>query len=275
MKKIILQIIKNKLKLIFHALIISNKTFGDIQNICLKINKKCYLGNINDQLLIPIDKIILPHILKYGNWEKYIIDIISQNIKQKSIFLDIGANIGLITRQLLIKKIKFKKIYCFEPDIKKLNLIKFNLKKFKNVEILNYGLGKRQRSRLIYRDIYNFGNSSFLKKTSFSSLSKIKNINNFFKKNMFHNNYPLIYKSDTQGMDGEIILELKEKYLSQIKILIIEVSNHKILLKNSDKLIKIIQSFKKFYINEKKINNIEVILEKIKNFEEFDLIMVK
>ena len=39
-------------------------------------------------------------------------------------------------------------------------------------------------------------------------------------KNLSSNKLPIIYKSDTQGMDEEIIFSLKETFLKNIEIII-------------------------------------------------------
>ena len=75
-------------------------------------------------------------------------------------------------------------------------------------------------------------------------------------------------------MDEEIILSLKETFLKNIEILIIEISNNKAILKNMNKFNKIIKFFSKFYIHNQRVSKKNV-LNKIKSRNEFDLIMVK
>ena len=194
--------------------------------------------------------------------------------KRRFIFLDIGANIGLISRQVINSKINISKIFCFEPDKEKIKFIRYNLANYKNIKIMNYGLGKKDINLKLYKNIYNFGDTSFIKKTSNFSKAKVKNINNFFMKNLSSNKLPIIYKSDTQGMDEEIIFSLKETFLKNIEILIIEISNNKENLKNMNKFNKITKFFSKFYIHNKMVSK-KNLLNKIKSKNEFDLIMIK
>ena len=93
-------------------------------------------------------------------------------------------------------------------------------------------------------------------------------------KNLSSNKLPIIYKSDTQGMDEEIILSLKEKFIKNIEILIIEISNNKVIFKNMNKFNKLINFFSKFYIHNKMVSK-KNLLDNIKSKNEFDLIMVK
>ncbi len=275
MKKYLSPLIKNSFKTIFKSFILSKKIYVDIDFISLKILKKCSLGKKNDSILVPIDSIILPSLLKNGAWERHLINIVKKySKKNKYIFLDIGANIGLISRQILNTNIEIHRVFCFEPDKEKINLINYNLSRYKNIKIMNYGFGKKDTKMRLYKNIYNSGDSSFQKKTSNFSKANIKNINNFFLNNLSTNQFPIIYKSDTQGMDEEIIFSLKDKFLKKIQIMIIEISNPQKLLKNIKKFKKIIEHFSKFYFNEKTISKANL-LKKIKLKVEFDLVMIK
>ena len=85
----------------------------------------------------------------------------------------------------------------------------------------------------------------------------------------------MIYKSDTQGMDEEIFINLKKKYFDKISIVIIEITNHKFILQNKKKFLSRLNSFK--IMNNKNLTNINTsqILNKINNREEFDLFLKK
>ena len=250
MKKYLSPLIKNSFKTIFKSYILSKKVYVDIDYLNMKILKNCSIGQKNENIILPIDNIILPSVLKTGAWENHIIKLVKKYSKNRRfIILDIGANIGLISRQVINSKINISKVFCFEPDKEKVKFIKHNLSKYKNIKIMNYGLGKKDINLKLYKNIYNFGDTSFIKKTSNFSKAKVKNINNFFMKNLSSNKLPIIYKSDTQGMDEEIILSLKEKFIKNIEILIIEISNNKVIFKNMNKFNKLINFFSKFYIH--------------------------
>ena len=61
----------------------------------------------------------------------------------------------------------------------------------------------------------NSGDSSFVKKKKNYQICKINNINLFIKKNQkFIKNNNFIYKSDTQGMDEEIFMNIEDKYFN-------------------------------------------------------------
>ena len=86
MKKYLSPIIKNSFKTIFKSYILSKKVYVDIDYINLKILKNCSLGQKNESIILPIDNIILPSILKSGAWESHIIKIIKKYSKKEGLF---------------------------------------------------------------------------------------------------------------------------------------------------------------------------------------------
>lgn len=275
MKKYLTRLIKNKHKFILKSLIEAKSIYGEINYFTFELKKKCMLGSKGERIIIPLDEIMTSYILRYGCWDPEIVNFIKNNIQTKdNIIIDIGANIGLITRQLILAKIKYKKIFCIEPNSENFKLLKKNLSFFKNIKYLNFGLGKKKRVSKIYLNKYNFGDYSFKTKTSKFEKAMIENVNSFFKKNI-KNNKNLIYKSDTQGMDEEILFSIDKKYFQNINILIIEITNHNIILKNKDYFITILNNFKKFSSKNSKSLSINEILNKIENKNEFDLFMSK
>jgi hypothetical protein len=84
----------------------------------------------------------------YGSHELEILDFIKKKIikkKNNRIFLDIGANIG--NHSLNLQKY-FKKIICFEPHPLIFCILKLNLQYFDNIQLLNYGLSKKNQKVL-------------------------------------------------------------------------------------------------------------------------------
>lgn len=81
------------------------------------------------KLYIHNNDLISSHLIRYGNWESYHDNIISEYIKKDSIVLDIGANIGIFTTKCANK---CKCVYSFEPYIKNYELL------IKNININNF-----------------------------------------------------------------------------------------------------------------------------------------
>ncbi len=274
MKKYLSKFIKNHYKTIFKSLVESKSKNSSINKLEIELKNSCKLGKKKDKIYLIPDEIMTPFILKNGYWDYEIIKFIKKYSKKNSIFFDIGANIGLITKQLIVSNIKFEKIFCFEPEKNSYECLKKNLSNNKIVNTYNFGLGAKNQKLKLYKNDMNSGDSSFVKKKKNYQICKINNINLFIKKNQkFIKNNNFIYKSDTQGMDEEIFMNIEDKYFNKINIAIIEISNHKIIKQKERKFFSRIKSFKT--LNDKSFNKISIkeIKNKINKNEEFDLLM--
>lgn len=275
MKKLLSKIIKDNFKTIFKSLLQSKLKNLSIKKLVIELQKNCLLGKKKDKIYLIPDEIVTPYVLKNTCWDYELIHFIKKNIKNKNnIFMDIGANVGLISKQLLTSNIDIKKILCFEPDKNTFECLEKNLSNNKIVNNYNFGLGLKTMNLKLYKNQMNSGDSSFIKKTKIYEICKIKNINLFLKKNyrIINNNY-LIYKSDTQGMDEELFTGVEDKYFKKIRIAIIEITNHKFIIKNSKNFFARIKFFNNLY--DKKLNKVTIneIKNRVKNNEEFDLLM--
>ena len=277
MKKILRYIFLNNFKNIFFMLINSKSEYFEFKKIEIKIKKNCKLGKKNTNLSTRIDQVITPNLLKKGEWEYFTIRFILKFIKNKKIkydFIDIGANIGLTTKQLIASKTKIQNFHCIEPEIENFNILTKNLSPYKNVSFHNFALtDKKDKAKRIYLNKDNFGDYSLLKKSNQkSSIIKTLNVNIFFRKIISKYKIKnIIYKSDTQGFDEIILLSLKEEFLNKINILIIEITNFKYLKNRTLDLINIIKKFD--YVEDQngdKISENEII-NKINKEIEFDI----
>ena len=275
MKKYLSKLIKNHYKTIFKSLVESESKYLSINKLEVELKKNCKLGKNTDKIYLIPDEIITPFVIKNKHWDYEIIKFIKKHkIKTNNVFLDVGSNIGLVSKQLIEANIKIKKFLCFEPNKNSFDCLKLNLSSNKEVNLYNFGLGLKNQNLKLYKNKLNSGDSSFIKKKGNFEICKIKNINSFFKNHKkILAGKSLIYKSDTQGMDEEIFLGLKEKYFNNINIAIIEISNHKFINENEKKFYSRLQSFR--IINDKNLKNINInqIEKKINNKEEFDLFL--
>ena len=259
----------------------SNSKYFSLESIDLKLKKNCKLGKKNNIISTQIDQIITPNILKHGKWDYFLINFLKKiikNKKEKFNFVDIGANIGLISKQLINENINIEKFYCVEPEKKNFLLLTKNLKSNKKFFFYNVALtNKNSKHQKIYLNKNNSGDHSLIrKKNSKSYLVKCVNINIFFKSifNQLKKN-KIIYKSDTQGFDEILILSLEKKYLEQINILMLEISNFSFLRRNKNKLIKLSKNFD--IIEDEYGNKIDQkkLLFKLNQEQEFNIFFAK
>jgi len=257
----------------------SDSKYFEFNKIELKIKKKSKLGKKDDKLITRFDQIITPKILKTGEWEYFVIKFIlkySKNKNNKYHFFDIGSNIGLISKQLLMQNNSIEKLHCIEPEKNNFEILKNNLIQYKNVLFYNFALtNNKLKKKKIFLSKENFGDFSLLKNLNnhYSFIDTV-NINLFFRKMILKYKIKnIIYKSDTQGFDETLIFSLDKKILNKIDILILEISNFKYLMKNKNKLINIIKDFKVIEDERGQKINLDMILKKINKQKEFNLLI--
>ena len=281
MKKILRKLFLNNFKSIFYMIQNSNSNYFDYNKIELVIKKDCCLGVKNTKIQTRIDQIITPNILKKGKWDYFIIKFICKYIKNKTnqfSFIDLGSNIGLITRQLYLKKPDIKNFHCIEPEKENYNILLNNLDSVKNVYTYNCALTNQESGiKKMYLNKNNFGDFSLLKKyNKTNTYINTLNASSFFNKIISkHKINKIIYKSDTQGFDEMIVLSLSKKILDKIDMMILEISNFNYLKKNILQFYALIENYdvKENDIG-KKIDK-EQIKKMISDEVEFNLLLYK
>lgn len=279
MKKYLLKFFKNEYKFLFKALNYSTKSKLKIESLNLIFRTNTHIGKKNEKLILPLDEIIAPRIFNDAKWDYYIIEFIKKNIISKNnYFFDIGANIGLISKQLQSLDLNIKKYFCFEPEINTFKILKKNLRN-NNSHLYNFGLGKKDKKTKIFISNSNKSDNSFYfkkNKNKYSSIVYLKNSNKILsqiiKKNKIKN---IIYKSDTQGMDEEIFLHLNKNILDKIYILIMEISNFDLISKNQKSFLEKLKIFKNIFSENGSKISIYDIKNLIKKGKEFNILAKK
>ena len=281
-KNILKKIFLNKFKSIFFMLQNSKSDFLEIKDISFLIKKKTPLGLKNSVLYSRSDLTITPNLLKNGQWDYFIIDFIKKYKKKLNYdFIDVGANIGLITRQLILKKIKISNFHCIEPEKNNFLLLKKNLEDFKKEKIFFYNIAlvpNNKNLKKIFINKNNFGDFSLIKqnKNSKSINIHIKNVNTFLKKIIHQKNIKnIIYKSDIQGMDEMVALSIDKQIQDKIKIIILEITNIKYLNKELEKFLNFASKFPIMYDENNTKLNLMTIKERIKTNKNFNLLLAK
>ena len=85
----------------------------------------------------------------------------------------------------------------------------------------------------------------------------------------------IIYKSDTQGMDEEIFLNLDYEILDKTYLLILEISNFKFILKNLDKFLNKLEYFRFISTENQSDINLDELKKLIFKKKEFNLLAKK
>ena len=279
--KILINLIVNKFSIIFRALILSKQNNCNISHVDLKFSKNTFLGKTKEIIRLKIDSTNLPKILENGFFDIFIYKFLKKIKIKKIIFIDIGSNQGLVSRQIKNLK-KVKKIYAYEPNPEIFSILKKNLTKVSQ-NIYNYGWGNKNKSFFLWCSKFNSGDYSLFKNKSRTQKIKcqIKECNNEFNKIYTKNkNYNFVVKTDCQGYDIDIFNRLKIANIKKIKVYIMELDS--VPHNKKDNFFKRLKLFNSFYICEDSINqeklkkiNYNDIEYLINNKKEFDLIMSK
>jgi len=279
MKKYLLSFFKNEYKFLFKTLNHSTKSKLKIESLNLVFKTNTSMGKKNEKLVLPLDEIITPRIFNNAKWDYYIIEFIKKNIKSKNNhFIDVGANVGLISKQLQNLELNIEKYFCFEPEMNNFKILKKNLNN-SNSNLFNFGLGKKDKKTKIFISSSNKSDNSFYfkqGKNNNSSIVYLKNSNKILsqiiKKNKIKN---IIYKSDTQGMDEEIFLSLNKNIINKIYLLIMEISNFDFVSKNQNLFFKKLEIFKIFFSEDGSKISIFDIKNLVKKGKEFNILAKK
>ena len=189
--------------------------------IGLELSNNTRLGNKGDTLFLPNDAYLAWWVMKYGELKYPISDYINEKLEKNHsyTFIDIGANVGFTSREVLKKNNNIEHVICIEPVKNTFICLEKNMSIFKNKFLFNFALGKENKTEKIYIDNANNGNASLMK--SMMNTSKynsykteeitIKSVGDFFadiRSKIL--NQKLIIKIDTQMYD-ELIFSLLPK----------------------------------------------------------------
>ncbi len=187
--------------------------FETIHSIKLKINPS-------------EDKGIEWNLYRFGTYEKGIINFIQKHLKEGQTFLDIGANIGLLSC-VASKKVKDSgKIIAVEANPKTIEILKFNLElnNCKNAAIIPFGLGDVKTKELFYQNTKLYrGGASFLNQGNESGTEiEIDTIDNLFPNEKLD-----MVKIDVEGFELKVLEGGVNVFKKNRPIFIIEVSTNR------------------------------------------------
>lgn len=196
----------------------------------LTLSSDCSLGSAGDSLLIFNDEVIGKSCRENASWEL-------ENVREFSSFIhsdrqytliDVGANIGLFTRQLLVLSDRIARIVCVEPDESNFRALQFNVATLKpTVELHNFALAERDGVAEFLRDLENPGNYSLnndaLRNRLFEKVTVPTRSTSEWAKQTFADNCPLLWKSDTQGSDELIVSQVPWEIWARVDVAMLEM----------------------------------------------------
>jgi FkbM family methyltransferase len=215
-------------------------------------------------------------VLANGFWEKDESDFFSTQIstlkdeESSVVFIDIGANCGLITRQILNKIKNPISVVLVEPVPIHLRALEGNLEMYSkkhNIEIVDAALDASKESAEIFVEVNNRGNSSLIQEnTKNTSYRKeiIKTLApSIFSEKFENKNLSIFLKCDIQGFDAKVLKDMC--FWDDVYGAIVEIWSHESILEGDVDMAleKFIKLPKWYWDNDPKKT---VTLEDVKEF---------
>ena len=197
----------------------------------LKLRADCSLGSAGTSILTPIDDVILPGLFKSGSHQKENLQLAAQSLdlSQSYSLLDIGANIGLFSSQLLVAFPNIERCIGVEPDPDNFAALEYNLRPFdgRSLQLHNFAITDSDGEALLYRDPQNCGNYSLSADAVEGNKADQRRVRTVDARG-FANRYlpdfgPLILKTDTQGWDETIITRFPRQLWDRVILACIEI----------------------------------------------------
>ena len=156
-------------------------------------------------------------------------DKMLENIKKDDCLWDVGANVGLYTKLFSSCLNNNSTIYAFEPSKENLVRLNSNLKEYKNVKIVPFGLNKKNEKVQMMQSADEFGASSQIITNDLNYIddSKLFTINTYSgdylvkEKNFIPPNF---IKLDVEGYEYDVITGLINQLKSKdLRVICIEL----------------------------------------------------
>ena len=204
---------------------------GTHTNKYLKLTQKTTLGDKHTIIELPHDIAIYNEIFYTGNYSPNLTAYISEFINSNNVdlFIDLGANCGLVTKGV-VNQLKVK-IECIlvEPFPDLMHAIKTNLSNMLNASFTfnQFALGNIDGEVSFYREINNSGSGTMNEKMG--SITKhntvtlsSRNASSFFSEILVEDK-KVVIKSDLQGADAEVLSMIPATNIKNILMLICEL----------------------------------------------------
>ena len=206
-------------------------------NMILVNNRTNALGIKGARIQVPKDKVIFEHLRLFGEWELAESFFLAEGLKSlrmrsiyNDVFLDIGANTGLITLQVMNLAKTNHDAILVEPIPRHVDAIRNNVENIfekGKVHIMQFGLSNEDKFEDIFSEGNNFGNSSILESvippgTKIRTQIELRKTTSFVTQELAAVD-GFVIKCDTQGFDAKILSQLTERIWRSTEAAVVEV----------------------------------------------------
>lgn len=152
--------------------------------------------------------------------------------KKPLVLFDIGANIGLMTRQLMHELPNIEAAVCYEPHPLNFQLLSQNLAHLQDCHLVQAAVGAVAGQMTFYEDMHNIGNYSLNidamrgREYRTSIVECVRACDDEFLSRLTSETarLPIIWKSDTQGFDETIVTSLSDDFWNRVPVAVMEIS---------------------------------------------------
>ena len=145
---------------------------------------------------------------------------------ERYVFFDVGANVGLITRQIAATMPNISAVHCFEPNPNSLVFLRHNTAHLPSVTVHPVALSDRNQVTQLIVSGRNTGNCSFhsdvVRQASGSISVEAANANDRIP-SLLPQGQRALWKSDTEGHDATIIGALPLSFWSRVDAAAVEL----------------------------------------------------
>jgi FkbM family methyltransferase len=171
---------------------------------------------------LPNDSVIGLFALLNKHWDiskpRFVEQVVS-GVNDQVLLVDVGANVGLFSRQCLSLSPTITELYAYEPHPANFSLLCRNLQGVQKARLSNFGLGRTTSTLDLYLDPDNSGNYSLnvnampkdFQRTSVDIVAAEDEEGKWLA-----HGHPVFYKSDTQGFDELIATSLSPDFWANV-----------------------------------------------------------
>jgi FkbM family methyltransferase len=180
----------------------------------------------------PLDDVIAPFVLEHGQWQTEELAFVDAHLGGRaSVLVDIGANTGLITRQLMHRVTQIVAAVCFEPHPGNFVYLERNLAHLPQCHPVQAAVGLEDGELVFYEESSNAGNYSLnldaMRGKEYRT-SKVRCIAAseaavLQPLSAAQRSLPIVWKSDTQGYDEVIVTALPDSFWSRVHCGVMEI----------------------------------------------------
>jgi FkbM family methyltransferase len=224
----------------------SLELFPDTGSALRLISKK----NDDIPLTLPADEVIGANTFLAKQWDlkkaNFFVSL-ANSIDSDLCLVDVGANIGLFSRQFGSQCKRIKYAYLYEPHPENFDFLRRNLSEWDiSPTLINAALSDTGGKLPFYEDPSNCGNYSLNVNAMTDNMSQIDVevlVTEIEEKKWLSSGLPIFYKSDTQGFDEKIASCLTLDFWANVRCACFELWRIEKPEFNRDRFAKVLESF--------------------------------